>query len=164
MRILALAALLGLAGSASANSYLAKIQERIGLRRDTPCGWDDIFRRGTIEEPPCGKTRGTVLYAEGHLPRLKARIQGSIWKGKTFHGDGTFTNRWLGGVQAISATVAVENSWFDGQPCLVMAYPPGTPIFGGLRDELRCISPSTWLARSYDSVTGCSKGYFLLQR
>ena len=163
MRILALAMLLLLATTATANEFLAKIHERVGLQHGNPWSWDDLFSRGTLDGPPCGKTRGTVLYADGHWPKLKARAQSLLWKGKAFHGDGSFTNRWLGGVQAISATVVVENSWFDGQPCFVMTYPSGTPVFGGLRDEIRCIAPNTWLGRSYDSATSCPKGYFLLQ-
>ena len=54
------------------------------LRRGNPCKWDELFRRGAAGCPPCGELRGTVLYAEGHLPRVKARLQGSVWKGKTF--------------------------------------------------------------------------------
>src|SRR6516162_7920256 len=86
----------------------------------TPCCWEALFRQGTLGCGPLGPTRGTVLYADGKYPRLKAHMQGIVWKGKTFHGDGTFTNRWLGGVHAVSASVHVEPSWLDGQPCLVM--------------------------------------------
>ncbi|MGL4421898.1 MAG: hypothetical protein ACRCZF_14620, partial [Gemmataceae bacterium] len=94
---------------------------------------------------------------------FKARMQGVAWKGKTFHGDGTFTNRWLGGFQLISATVRIEPSWLDGQPCFVMQYPSGTPVFGNVRDELRMIGPNQWLGHGYDSRTGQTKNWFLLQ-
>jgi hypothetical protein len=67
---------------------------------------------------------------------VKATLQGAVWKGKVFHGDGTFTNRWLGGVRAGTATTGVEPSWFDGQPALVVHYPPTAPVFGNTRDEL----------------------------
>src|SRR5205085_657957 len=93
------------------------------------CCWEDVFRQGTLGCEPLGATRGTVLHADGKHPRLKARLQGMVWKGKTFHGDGTFTNRWLGGVHAVSADVHVEPSWLDGQPCLVMQYAPDAPVF-----------------------------------
>src|SRR5262245_25430940 len=73
------------------------------LREATPCCWEALFRQGTLGCGPVGPTRGTVLYADGKHPRLKARLQGFVWKGKTFHGDGTITNRWLGGVHAVSA-------------------------------------------------------------
>src|SRR3954447_23671248 len=97
------------------------------LRQGTPCCWEALFREGTVGCSPHGPTRGTVLYADGEHPRVKARLQGVAWKGKTFHDDGTFTNRWLGGVQAVSADTGVEASWLDGQPCLAMRYGPDAP-------------------------------------
>ena len=133
------------------------------LRKSGPCGWESQFRAGTIGCGPDGQTRGTVLYADGRHPRLKAHLQGVVWKGKTFHCDGTFTNRWVGGVHAISATTSIEPSWLDGQPCLVMQYPPDTAVFDNVRDELRQICPGMWLGRSYDCTTGKSKNWFVLQ-
>src|SRR4051794_15671401 len=80
-------------------------------RDATPCCWEELFLHATLGCEPVGPTRATILYADGKHPRLKARLQGVVWKGKTFHGDGTFTNRWLGGVQAVSECVRVEPSW-----------------------------------------------------
>jgi hypothetical protein len=127
------------------------------LAKATPCCWEDLFRQGTVGCGPLGPTRGTVLYADGKHPRLKAHMQGIVWKGKTFHCDGTFTNRWLGGIDAVSAGVCTEPSWLDGQPCLVMQYAPDAPVFGNVRDELRQIAPDVWLGRSYDAATGHPK-------
>src|SRR5436309_2133589 len=107
------------------------------LARATPCCWEALFRQGTVGCGPLGPTRGTVLYADGAHPRLRARLQGAVWKGKTFHADGTLTNRWLGGVRAVSAAAGVGPSWLDGRPCLVVQYAPDAPVFGGVRDELR---------------------------
>jgi hypothetical protein len=129
----------------------------------TPCCWEVLFREGTLGCGPLGPTRGTVLYADGKHPRLKARLQGVIWKGKTFHDDGTFINRWLGGVQAVSAAICVEPSWLDGQPCLVMQYAPDARVFGNVRDELRQIGPNMWLGRSYDAPTRQPKNWFVLR-
>jgi hypothetical protein len=133
------------------------------LREATPCCWEALFRQGALGCGPLGHTHGAVLYADGKHPRLKARLQGVVWKGKTFHGDGTFTNRWLGGVHAVSADVRVEPSWLDGQPCLVMQYAPNAPVFGNVRDELRQIAPDVWLGRSYDAATGHPKNWFVLR-
>lgn len=132
------------------------------LRKGTPCGWEALFRDGTADCGPDGRTRGTVLYADGALPRVTARAQGVVWKGKTFHGDGTFTNRWLGGVHAVSAGVVTEPSFLDGRPCLVMQYAPNAAVFGNVRDELRQIGPELWLGRSYDSTTRKPKNWFVL--
>jgi hypothetical protein len=133
------------------------------LRDGTPCCWEALFRQGTLGCGPHGPTGGTVLYADGKHPRVKARLQGIVWKGKTFHGDGTFTNRWLGGVHAVSADTREEPSWLDGQPCLVMQYPADAAVFGNVRDELRQIGPDEWLGRSYDAATGHPKNWFALR-
>lgn len=133
------------------------------IRNLGPCEWEAVFRSGTINCGPCGRTFGTVLYADGKHPRIHAHLQGTIWKGKTFHCDGTFTNRWLGGVHAISTSTYIDTSWLDGQPCLVMQYPPDAPIFGNVRDELRQICPGVWLGRSYDCVSGQTKNWFMLR-
>ena len=141
----------------------AQAPSAAALHAATPCCWEALFRQGALGCGPLGPTRGAVLYADGKLPRLRARLQGVVWKGKTFHGDGTFTNRWLGGVHAVSAGAHVEPSWLDGQPCLVMQYAPDAPVFGNVRDELRQIAPDVWLGRSYDVVTGHPKNWFVLR-
>jgi hypothetical protein len=133
------------------------------LHEATPCCWESLFRQGALGCGPVGPTRGAVLYADGKHPRLKAHLQGVVWKGKTFHCDGTFTNRWLGGIQAVSAGVHVEPSWLDGQPCLVMQYAADAHVFGNVRDELREIAPDVWLGHSYDAATGHQKNWFVLR-
>ena len=151
-----LVAVLSLASLAHAGQQAAAHHD------ETPCCYEALFRQGAFGCGPLGPTRGTVLYADGQHPRLKARLQGVVWKGKTFHGDGTFTNRWFGGVNAVSADVRVEPSWLDGQPCFVMQYAPDAPVFGNVRDELRQIAPDVWLGRSYDGATGHLKNWFVL--
>jgi hypothetical protein len=143
-------------------SLLQSIRTRLAIRDDGPCGWDAQFRAGTATVP-CGKTRGMVLYVCGHAPYAKARLQSGLWKGKVFEPCGTFINRWPLGIRAIRESYHIEPSVFDGQPCLVMQYPRGTPVFGGVRDEVRQIAPGTWLGRSIDIRTGELKNYFLLQ-
>src|SRR5262245_10305807 len=155
--LLAAVAVLGLASQSLAASPAA------ALRSANTCCWEAMFRQGSLGCEPLGRTRGTVLYADGKHPRLNARVQGVVWKGKTFHGDGTFTNRWLGGIPAVSAGICVEPSWLDGQPCFVMQYAPDAAVFGNVRDELREIAPNTWLGRSYDAATGQPKNWFVLR-
>jgi hypothetical protein len=155
--LLAIVAALALASPALAGDPAA------ALRDATCCCWEALFRQGTLGCGPLGPTRGNVLYADGTHPRLKACLQGVVWKGKTFHGDDTFTNRWLGGVNAVSAGTRVEPSWLDGQPCLVMQYAPDASVFGNVRDELRQIAPDVWLGHSYDAATGQPKNWFVLR-
>lgn len=135
-----------------------------GLRQTTPESWESLFREGVFDGAPVGPTRGTVLYADGALlPWLKARLQGTMWKGKVFHDDGTFTNRWVGGVRAGTADTTVEPSWLDGQPTLVARYSPSALVFRNVRDELRQVGPGVWLGRSYDALTGRPKNWFVLE-
>ena len=128
-----------------------------------PPDYDALFRAAEAGPAPAGVTRGTVLAVEGRLPRVKAALQGALWKGKVFHGDGTFTNRWLGGIRAGTAATAEEPSWADGRPALAVHYPPSAPVFGTTRDELRQIEPGVWLGRSFDVRTGEPKNFFLLR-
>jgi hypothetical protein len=129
----------------------------------TACGWEALFRNSALGCAPLGPTRGIIVCADGKHPRRKARLQGVVWKGKTFHADGSFTNRWLGGLRAISEHVRVEPSWLDGEPCLVMEYAPDAPVFANVRDEVRQLAPDLWLGRSCDAATGHVKNWFLLR-
>jgi hypothetical protein len=123
---------------------------------------DAIFATGTASEAPVGFARGHILLrVDGRA--LRARLQGLAWKGKVFHFDGTFINQWAG-FRALASRVEFGPSWYDGRPCLVLQYPPGTPIFGNTRDELRELCPGLWLGRYY-AICPCGKleGYFTLE-
>lgn len=134
------------------------------LRGGTTAEWETLFREGTPDAGPVGPTRGTVLFADDAMfPRMKARLQGVVWKGKRFHGDGTFTNRWVGGITAGTVSTVVEPSWLDGQPSLTANYPPTALVFRNVRDELRQVAPGVWLGRSYDATTGKPKNWFVLE-
>ena len=125
---------------------------------------DALFAAGTISAAPIGSGRGHILVrTEGKMPRVRARLQGVVWKGKVFHADGSFVNQWAG-FRAIASHVEIGPSWYDGRPCLILAYPPDTPIFGNARDELREVAPGLWLGRFY-AVCPCGKleGYFSLE-
>ncbi len=145
-----------------AHSSLAESPAK-SLRKQSICCYESLFRQGFLGCLPVGPTHGTILYACGKHPNLKARLQGTVWKGKTFHCDGTFTNRWLGGIKAVSARVCIEPSWLDGQNCLVMQYPADARVFGNVRDEMRQIAPDLWVGHSYDAATGETKNWFILQ-
>lgn len=132
--------------------------------RMSPCELDQLFASGVLCEHPVGPWHGKIiLRVDKRHPYRTARVQGLVWKGKEFYPDGAFTNRWLG-FRAISSHVHVGPSWFDGKPCLILDYPPGTPVFGNARDELRLIAPAMILGRFYERCP-CPKhqGYFVLQ-
>jgi hypothetical protein len=125
---------------------------------------DAAFATGTAGESPVGFGRGRILLrVDGKMPRVRARLQGLAWKGKVFRPDGTFINQWAG-FRAIASRVEVGPSWYDGRPCLVLEYPPGTPVFGNARDELREVAPGLWLGRFYAVCpSGKLEGYFVLE-
>jgi hypothetical protein len=134
------------------------------LRKLGECELEHIFAQGGVGPIPVGYGRGRVLrLVNTKLPRTKACMNNVVWKGKVFRGDGTFTNQWVC-FQALDSTVGYGTSWFDGKPCILMEYPPDTPVFGNSRDELRLIGPNLYLGRFYERCPcGKLRGYFVLQ-
>jgi hypothetical protein len=94
---------------------------------------------------------------------MKTRMTNRVWKGKYFEEDGSFTNQWLG-FRALHSHTCEGLSWLDGQPCVILEYPPDTPVFGNTRDEVREIAPGLWLGMWYDREP-CPKlrGFFALE-
>jgi hypothetical protein len=133
------------------------------LSRMSPSELDDLFSRGAVTGLPVGNGRGRVLYVcDAHHPRLRAGLFSAVWKGKYFCADGRFTNQWIG-FRAVGSHAALGPSWLDGEPCLVLEYPPGSPVFADTRDELREVAPGILLGRFYQRGP-CPKltGYFVL--
>lgn len=125
---------------------------------------DQLFAQGLACTLPVGHGAGKVLIVcDARCPRLRAKLQSLVWKGKIFDEDGCFINQWLG-FRAIRAHAEFDTSWFDGRPCIAMNYPPGTPVFGNVRDELREIGPGLYLGRMYETCP-CPRfrGYFALK-
>jgi hypothetical protein len=121
------------------------------------------FSLGTATHP-VGKLRGRVLWVDdAKLPRFRGLTQSLLWRGKEFDCDGTFTNRFLG-FTALPSRGFLAESWADGGAAFVMEYPPGTPLFGRYRDELREVAPGVWLGRAWDRATGRPLGWFLLSK
>jgi hypothetical protein len=134
------------------------------LKRMSASELEQLFARGQAAILPVGTARGHVLLrTTAKFPRMRARMSGLVWKGKVFEGDGEFTNQWVG-FQAIRSQARIDTSWLDGQPCIVLEYAPGTPLFGNTRDELREIAPGQYLGRFYERCP-CPRlqGYFVLE-
>jgi hypothetical protein len=128
------------------------------------CELTQLFENAKPGEIPHGYARGQVLLkTDARLPRLRARLEGSAWKGKHFEDGGSFINQWPG-FKALRGHGELGESWHDGKPCLVLEYPSNTPIFGNTRDELREVAPGLYLARLYDRCP-CPRfrGYFAIQ-
>ncbi len=111
-----------------------------------------------------GLGKGTVLLlVNTKHARLKAHMNNAVWKGKRFEEDGNFINQWLC-FTALRFTLSEGPSWYDGRPCIVLDYAPGTPVFGNARDEIREVAPGLWLGMFYDKEP-CPKlrGFFALE-
>lgn len=134
------------------------------LKRLGPGELECLFAQGEAGCPPVGHAYGKVLVVtDARCPRLRARMSSSVWKGKIFDECGGIINQWVG-FRAIEGHVDQQASWYDGRPCTVIEYAPGTPMFGNARDELREVGPGMYLGRFYE-VCPCPKfrGYFALE-
>ncbi len=123
-----------------------------------------LFDNAPSGPVPLGYARGeSLLMTSARMPRLQARFASSVWKGKHFEENGDFINQWIA-FQALRGHAQTGTSWHDEKPCIVIEYPPNTPIFGNTRDELREVAPGLYLARLYERCP-CPrlKGYFAIQ-
>jgi hypothetical protein len=114
---------------------------------------DDLFSASAAGDIPNGEAEGTAIIASGTIfsPEIAALINIFGWKGKTFDGaHGTLTNRILAfGLNAIVAEVYKAASWFDDKDCIVLDYSKTSLVAKHVRDEIREISPGTYLGLVY---------------
>jgi hypothetical protein len=125
---------------------------------------DCLFENAGPGAMPQGAGHGQVLLlTKARHPKLAARLANGLWKGKHVEDDGSFVNQFPG-FRALHGHCQPGTSWHDEKPCFVLDYPPGTPLFGNLRDEMREIAPGLYLARLYERCP-CPRfiGYFALQ-
>ena len=156
--------------------FSCKAQPDPDFRIDVPCSLDELQRMGPeqlhqlftqaeLGHPFIGVARGRLVYlADDRLPRLKVRMANMVWRGKMSTEDGWFSNRWIGNVNWIDSHWWIGPSWVDGRPAVIMEYPPKTPLFEPMHDELREISPGLYLGPVYERFP-CIKfrGYVALQ-
>lgn len=133
--------------------------------RLSPDEYAALFAAGDGTGAPVGAYRARVVWFEAaKSPRVRGRLQSVLFRGKTFACDGSFTNRFLGGLNLLPSHGRPEASWADGGPAYVLDYPPKYPLFGSYRDELRLIAPDVWLGRVWDRTTGGSVAWFVLSK
>ncbi len=123
---------------------------------------EQLFAQAEAAPFPVGYVRGQILILDGPLPRVGAWASGLVWKGKHFDTNGCFINQWLG-FRALHSSAAYGPSWYDGRPSLVLEYPPSTPLFANMRDEVREVAPGLFLSRVYRRSPCKFRGYIGLQ-
>ena len=114
---------------------------------------DDLFRGSPPGPIPAGEAAGTAIVAPGTpLADVASRVvQAVAWQGKVFDPvSGTLKNRITpAGVAELAARVYVEDSWFDGKPCIVLDYSDTSFVAQSVRDEIREVAPQLYLGLVY---------------
>src|SRR5262245_21601541 len=114
---------------------------------------DDLFRASDAGPIPSGEADGTVLVTPGtDLAEPVARLLRLLaWKGKVFDPErGELLNQ-VGpfGMNAVRAKVYKEASWFDDKESIVLDYSKTSLVAQWIRDEIRLVSPGTYLGIVY---------------
>jgi hypothetical protein len=114
---------------------------------------DDLFRRSPMGDVPDGDAVGSAIVApgteiEGPTMRLARWL---AWQGKIFYRNrGELVNK-VGplGLHLFRAKVYPAPSWYDGQPAIILDYSKLSLLARKVRDEIREVSPGTYLGIVY---------------
>lgn len=114
---------------------------------------DDVFTSSAMGELPDGDAEGTAIVAPG------TDIEGPIlllvrtlaWQGKVFYRPQGYLFNKVGplGFHLVKARVYVAPSWFDTRPAIILDYSKTSLIAHKVRDEIREVSPGTFLGIVY---------------
>ena len=109
----------------------------------------ELFSVGTVGAIPNGHGRGTVLIGTGGLlARLAAAVSYALlWRGKVVNArEGRLKNLITPlAIRAIEAAVYKQDSWYDGEQCIVLDYSKTSFVAQKIRDEIREIAPGVFL-------------------
>jgi hypothetical protein len=109
----------------------------------------ELFGAGTAGAIPDGRGRGTVLLGTGgRAARVAAALCYALaWRGKVVNARrGRLKNIVTPlGIQAIEAAVYKQDSWYDGETCIVLDYSKTSFVAHKIRDEIREIAPGVFL-------------------
>ena len=119
------------------------------LVEETIEGLGELFGAGTAGAIPDGRGKGTVLLGTGGCAaRAAAALCHALaWRGKVVNArQGRLKNIVTPlGIQAIEAAVYQQDSWYDGEPCIVLDYSKTSFVAHKIRDEIREIAPGVFL-------------------
>jgi shikimate 5-dehydrogenase len=109
----------------------------------------ELFGAGTAGAIPDGRGKGTVLLGTGgRAARVAAALCYALaWRGKVVNArQGRLRNILTPlGIQAIEAAVYKQDSWYDGETCIVLDYSKTSLLARMVRDEIREIAPGVFL-------------------
>jgi hypothetical protein len=108
-----------------------------------------LFGSGRVGGIPDGHGRGTVLLGAGGIAsRLAASLSYALaWRGKVVDARRARLKNLLTplNIKAIEAVVYKQDSWYDGDPCIVLDYSKTSLVARMIRDEIREIAPGVFL-------------------
>jgi len=108
-----------------------------------------LFGSGRVGSVPDGHGRGTVLIGTGGITsRLAAAAAYALaWRGKMVNARAGRLKNILTprNIQAIEAVIYKQDSWYDGDPCIVLDYSKTSLVARQIRDEIREIAPGVFL-------------------
>jgi hypothetical protein len=108
-----------------------------------------LFGSGRVGSIPDGHGRGTVLTGTGGITsRLAAAACYALaWRGKMVNARAERLKNILTplNIQAIEAVIYKQDSWYDGDPCIVLDYSKTSLAARQIRDEIREIAPGVFL-------------------
>ena len=109
----------------------------------------ELFGAGTAGAIPDGRGKGTVLLGTGgRLTRVAAAVCYALaWRGKVVNAREARLKNIVTplGIQAIEAAVYKQDSWYDGETCIVLDYSKTSLLARRIRDEIREIAPGVFL-------------------
>ena len=112
-----------------------------------------LFRRSSPGEIPVGRGRGTPIFLPGTFATSPAAgVFGTVaWRGKVFRPESGDLKNLISplGIPLFRARVYREDSWFDGQECIVLDYSQTSFAVGWVRDEIREVSTGLYLGLVY---------------
>jgi hypothetical protein len=116
---------------------------------ETVGGLGEMFGAGMAGAIPDGRGRGTVLLGTGgRAARVAAALCYALaWRGKVVNArEGRLKNIVTPlGVRAIEAAVYKQDSWYDGETCIVLDYSKTSFVARKIRDEIREVAPGVFL-------------------
>jgi hypothetical protein len=123
------------------------------LLRMSQAELDALFSSLEAGPIPDGEGDGTAIIAPGTVfsREIAAFVNHFAWQGKVFDAKaGLLKNRILPfGLNAIVARVYKQASWLDGKECIVLDYSETSMVAHWVRDEIRLISPGSYLGIVY---------------